>query len=251
MPLRAILFDLFDTLVDLYMERLPEVELDGRRVRYTTAALHAEVIRRADVPFETFARALAAVDRELGAPRTAQGRELPTLERFTVLAGRLGISDPSLPEALTLVHMGRIRELAQALPHHVDVLRTLRQSYRLAVCSNFSHAPTANAILEQAGLTPSFDFVGISEDVGFRKPRPEIFRACLDALGVAPEETLHVGDRLAEDVLGARKSGLRTCWITRRVADPARALAEHTGAPPDAVISDLDQLPGRLRELVW
>jgi putative hydrolase of the HAD superfamily len=85
--------------------------------------------------------------------------------------------------------------------------------------------------------------------VGFRKPRPEIFRACLDALGVAPEETLHVGDRLAEDVGGARASGLSTCWITRRVSDPARALEAHTGAHPDLVISDLQELPERLRAL--
>ncbi len=249
MPVRAILFDLFDTLVDLYIERLPEVELAGRRVRYTTAALHAEIMKRADVDFETFARALATVDRELRAEREAVGRELPTLERFTVLSERLRLADPTLPEALTRVHMGKLREHARAFPHHAEVLVALRADYRIGICSNFSHAPTAHAILEEAGLLPCLDFVGISEQVGFRKPRPEIFRACLDALGVAPGETLHVGDRLAEDVLGARASGLRSCWITRRVQDPARALAEHTGAPPDAVIADLRELPECVRNL--
>jgi HAD superfamily hydrolase (TIGR01493 family) len=249
MPLRAILFDLFDTLVDLYIERLPEVEFAGRRVRYTTAALHAEIMKRAEVDFETFARALAAVDRELRAEREGAGRELPTLERFEALAARLGLPHPDLPEALTRVHMGKLREHARGLPHHAGVLAGLRRDFRLGICSNFSHAPTARAILAEAGLAPSLDFVAISEEVGFRKPRPEIFRACLERLGVAPEETLHVGDRLAEDVVGARALGLRTCWITRRVPDPARALAEHAGAPPDEVIADLAELPERVRGL--
>jgi HAD superfamily hydrolase (TIGR01549 family) len=249
MPVRAILFDLFDTLVDLYIERLPEVEYAGRRTRYTTPALHAETVKRAPVDFETFARALSDVDRELRADRERAGRELPSLERFGALAARLGLRDPTLAEALTRVHMEKLRGQAASFPHHAGVLARLRPRFRLGVCSNFSHAPTARAILDEAGLTASLDFVGISEEVGFRKPRPEIFRACLDALGVAPEETLHVGDRLAEDVGGARASGLSTCWITRRVSDPARALEAHTGAHPDLVISDLQELPERLRAL--
>jgi FMN phosphatase YigB (HAD superfamily) len=48
-----------------------------------------------------------------------------------------------------------------------------------------------------------------------------------------------VGDNLAADVAGAAALGIRTVWITRRVADPAAALAKHTGARPDHQIADL------------
>jgi putative hydrolase of the HAD superfamily len=247
-PVRAILFDLFDTLVDLYMDRLPESSVGGRRVNYTYPALHAEILRHADVEFESFTRHLADVDRGLRASQ-AEGREVSTRARFRELAERLGLDVPGLPESLTRVHMGALRGVAYAPPHHDRVMESLRRGYRLAVCSNFSDTRTALDVLEEARLLRHFDAAVISEDVGWRKPRPEIFRACLERLDVAPEETLHVGDRLIEDVGGAGGLGLRTCWLTRRVADPEAALRDHAGPPPTLVVADLADLPEQLRGL--
>lgn len=245
---RAILFDLFDTLVDLHMERLPESHVGGQRVNYTYPALHAEILRHADVAFDSFARELADVDRGLRASQ-AEGREISTRVRFGALAERLGLEVPGLPEALTRVHMAALRGVAHVPPHHDYVMGALRGGYRLAVCSNFSDARTAREVLEEANLLRHLDAAVISEEVGWRKPRPEIFRACLERLGVAAHETLHVGDRLREDVAGAGELGLRTCWLTRRVADPEAALGEHAGPPPTLVVSDLADLPRRLADL--
>ncbi len=245
---RAILFDLFDTLVDLYMERLPESNVGGRRVSYTYPALHAEIRQHTDVAFDSFARQLADVDRGLRAAQ-AEGREISTRVRFRELAQRLGLDVPGLPEALTRVHMGALRQVAHTPPHHDAVMGSLRGAYRLAVCSNFSDARTALDVLEEAKLLRHLDAAVISEDVGWRKPRPEIFRACLDRLGVTPEETLHVGDRLREDVGGAAELGLRTCWLTRRVPEPDAALREHSGTAPTLVLADLAELPEALLSL--
>jgi hypothetical protein len=64
----------------------------------------------------------------------------------------------------------------------------------------------------------------VSDAFGLRKPRAEIFAEVVTRLGVAPAETLHVGDSLRADVAGAANAGLRTAWITRRVSDvPARS----------------------------
>jgi putative hydrolase of the HAD superfamily len=110
---------------------------------------------------------------------------------------------------------------------------------RLAVCSNFSHGETARFVLEQAGLLEHFDPVVISEDVGIRKPRAEIFEAVLERLGAAPAEVIHVGDSLTADVAGAATLGMRTAWLTRRVRDPEAALRDYEGPAPDHVIEDL------------
>ena len=93
------------------------------------------------------------------------------------------------------------------------------------------------------------DTVVISEDHGFRKPRPEIFESVLDALDVAPADALHVGDSLRADVGGASELGMRTAWITRRIEDPALALGAHAGPDPDFQIADLAELPRVLDEL--
>ena len=64
--------------------------------------------------------------------------------------------------------------------------------------------------LEEMGLAERLDVAVFSSDVGLRKPRPEIFERALVELGVAPERTLFVGDRLREDVGGAHELGMRT-----------------------------------------
>ena len=242
-----MLFDLFDTLVDLYMENLPAVEIRGQRLRSTHRALHDVIVQRADVDFESFADALRSVDRELRGRAYAEGREVPTIERFGALARSLDLDDPELAGELTAVHMQGIFEQARFLSHHVGVLKELSTGRRLGVCSNFSHAPTAHRVLEAARLHVDLATVVISEGVGYRKPRPEIFEAALAELGVPAEETVHVGDNLDADVDGASRVGMRTVWITRRVADAQAALAAHTGAEPTWIVDDLAEVPALIR----
>jgi putative hydrolase of the HAD superfamily len=57
-------------------------------------------------------------------------------------------------------------------------------------------------------LDASFDAVVVSCEVGCMKPAPEIFRLCLERLGVGPGEALFADDRL-ENVEAARRLGLR------------------------------------------
>lgn len=242
--IRAVLFDLFDTLVDLDLTRLPRHPVAGRLVPSTAGAVHAVLRRHAAVDFETFAAALADVDRHRGLHAYAEGREVPTPERFAWLLERLGIVDPGglLAGELTGAHMGMLVGLARTPAHHPALLAALRGRVRLAICSNWSWTPSALAILEGAGLREHFAALAISHDLGLRKPRPEIFAAALAALGVAPHEALHVGDNLAADVLGAAALGIRTVWITRRVGDPGGARARTPDARPDWIVRDLAEL---------
>jgi HAD superfamily hydrolase (TIGR01509 family) len=248
MLIRAVVFDLFDTLVDLVMGNPSPAKLSGSRPRTTHRALHELIVQRDAVDFETFAETLRAVDRELRARIYAEGRELPTVERFAELTRRLGLADEDLPEALTRVHMQAIYEMATYVPHHAEVLAVLGVRRSLAVCSNFSHTRTAHRVLEAAGLRAALDAIVISEQVGIRKPRPEIFEAVLHELGLTASEAIHVGDNLVADVDGAARVGMRTVWLTRRVADPPAALATHAGAEPTWIVGDLSELPSLLDE---
>ena len=116
------------------------------------------------------------------------------------------------------------------------------------MCSNFSHSETALGLLDEHQLRSHLDAVAISETVGLRKPRPEIFAAVLEDLGADPAEVLHIGDSLRADVAGAAALGIRTVWLTRRVREPERLLREHDGPAPDWQIEDLAELPAVLDE---
>ncbi len=243
-----MVFDLFDTLVDLDFDASDTTEVAGRRVHSFVLRLHQALRGRAEVDFDTFMDAVAEVDRNEGRPRYKEGREFPTLERFESVVRLLGLEDPELPEILTDAHMSGIFECVIVPPHHQKVLEHLGRGAKLGLCSNFSHSGTALRVLEEAGLRPLLEVVAISDAVGFRKPRPEIFQATLDALGVAAEETLHVGDDLRADVGGAAPLGIRTAWITRRVRDPEAKLCEWEGPHPDWTVADLAELEELVRE---
>jgi putative hydrolase of the HAD superfamily len=247
---RAVLLDLFDTLVDLPMEELPRHRVLGREIPTTAGVVHATLARHVDLPFDDFAAALAEVDQAWREEFWGRGRELPTPERFARLLARLGIDDAQgvLAAELTGAHMGMLVGLARMPAHHGAVVGALARRVPLGLCSNWSWTPAALAILEGTGLRAHLAAIAISHDVGLRKPRPELFEAALAALGVAPSDALHVGDNLDADVSGAAALGIRTVWITRRVRDPEAARARSPGAKPDWIVSDLAEIESILEK---
>ena len=242
MPIRAVLFDLFDTLVDLHYDRVSRERHAGRPIMPTARPLHAAIEEYKAVDFDRFIDVLFAVDHEILHPRYARDIEVPTEERFAAVVERLGIDAPKLSHRLTGIHMGAIRDHTVVLPQHADLLAELHGRFRLGLCSNFSHSETALSILEESGLSGYFDAIAISDEVGFRKPRSEIFEVTLERLGVGADEALHVGDNLHADVQGAAAAGIASVWITRRVPEAERRLQEFDGPAPDFVIGDLAEL---------
>jgi len=247
MAIRAVVFDLFDTLVDLLSESVPLMDYEGRKVPRFLHELHELVAERVAIDFASWLGAMREVDQAFRQSHYEQGRELPSTQRFGALLEHLDIDDPDLVERLVETHMARLCDQVRLLEHHPAVLAELRQNVRVGICSNFSHSPTAQSVLERAELLPLIDATVISDAVGIRKPRAEIFEVTLQSLDVAPEETLHVGDSLSADVAGAAALGIRTVWVTRRVGDPEQALASYEGAPPDWQVRDLAELPALVR----
>lgn len=199
-----------------------------------------------ELPLERLAAELEATDAALRPSTLDAGIELPTRERFRALATRLGVPEAevdALAGALTRVHMGVLRAAVSVPEHHEAVLRALAVERPLGLCSNCPDAATARAVLAEAGFLPHLRSIAISEEVGLRKPRPEIFEAVAAGLGLAPRELLHVGDSLGADVAGARAVGMKTVWVTRHIRDPESLLARFGQPGPDVALDDLRDLP--------
>ncbi len=158
----------------------------------------------------------------------ASGTYRPYDEIVTEAAAAVGV-DPALGERL----LSRWDEL-EPWPEAPAVLRDLARDHRIALVTNTSEALARRAA---ARLGVDVDLLLSAESVGFYKPRPEPYRAALDALGGVPAVFL-AGS--AGDVPGAEAVGLPVVWHNR-VGAPA------AGGSPLAVISSLDPLPGLLR----
>ena len=91
-----------------------------------------------------------------------------------------------------------------------ETLRRLGEpGIKMGIVSNtFVHACSLDAHLKELGLFDFFDLRIYSYQLKFRKPNKRIFLEAANRLGVGPEHTLFVGDRINKDVKGAIRAGM-------------------------------------------
>jgi HAD superfamily hydrolase (TIGR01549 family) len=128
-------------------------------------------------------------------------------------------------------------------PETLGVLKALTTRFQVALITNTQGQPVSSAhrIREFPEIEKYFQAVVVAGEDGIPpKPDPAPFRRCLQALGVAPEQAVYVGDDCRNDVCGSRDAGLHPVWIRH-----ARVKRTWPEAKVDApVITRLDELFG-------
>ncbi len=119
----------------------------------------------------------------------------------------------------------------------LGVLQGLARHYTLGALTN------GNADIYKTDAGEYFDFAFLAEEVGARKPAPDMFHAALERSGARPEEVVHVGDNPEHDIRGAQALGMRTVWMNSQGEEwPG-------GEPADRDIDNLLQLPEAIESL--
>lgn len=125
---------------------------------------------------------------------------------YSYLFEELGLQQDGLRD--TLVAATRISANWGAIrPGTREILHRIGKRYRIGVISN-SDGKIA-ALLERYQIADCFLNITDSGLVGHEKPHPAIFQAALRTMGVAPEESLYVGDLYSVDYLGATGVGMQ------------------------------------------
>lgn len=134
---------------------------------------------------------------------------------YTALIHEAGVTDPGLARALYDRH--KTPEAWHAYP---DTARTLadlsRAGVAVAVVSNI--AWDLRPLFRAHGLDEWVDVYALSYEVGAQKPDPAIFRFACDGLGLAPADTLMVGDDRTADG-GASALGARVHFVDHLPVD--------------------------------
>ena len=98
-------------------------------------------------------------------------------------------------------------------------------------------SPNQHAKCRAAGLDTLAPFIIVSEEAGYAKPDPRIFRDALEATGLAaPEEIMFIGDNPVADIDGAKRFGMRAAWLQRGRPYPADL------QPPDHTIDHVTEV---------
>ena len=85
--------------------------------------------------------------------------------------------------------------------------------HRVVLVTNTHDAAMVRGHLATLGISNAFDAIVTSVEVGFRKPRPEIYDTALAAVGARPSDAVFVGDTLVPDYLGPRAAGIDSYLI--------------------------------------
>ena len=133
------------------------------------------------------------------------------------------------------VLMEEYRRLA-AFPDVAGALAKLK-GRKLAILTNGSPDMIA-PLVEHSGL--AFDAVLSVDEVGVYKPAPEVYQLAVEALLVKKEEIGFVSSN-CWDAIGAKSFGFSVYWINR-----SNAPVDRSGFAPDAQLSSLGDLPGKL-----
>ena len=218
MPVKAVLFDAYGTLVrDEGLMLVP-----GRIVAdHSLSATVDEVFR-------------AWIDGYWDATQRVPFRTLREIQR-DILATVLRRFDVGADPAPYVDLFFELTTQVELFPEVPAVFAALGRT-RTAIVSNADREHLAAWT-----FTLPVEVVVVSEDVGAYKPDPRVFRTALERLGLAPYEVLHVGDSEVDDVKGARAAGMRVVWVNRR----GRARRPDVPAP-DFEIRDLTALPALL-----
>lgn len=232
-PLKAVLFDLDETLFDHATACRQGLEAVRRRHRALAHMTHE------DVQLE-FDRLLAELHPHVlaGALTLDEAR----VERFRRLLKSCG-AETTIAEAGEAARAYRVvyLEARQAVAGAADLLTRLRHTAKIGVVTN-------NMTMEQEDklrccrLDGLVDALVTSEAMGCAKPDVAIFQEALRRLECDACEAIMVGDSWQVDVLGARAAGIRPVWFNRfglDCPDPGLAGEIHAFEPADRVAAIL------------
>lgn len=201
--IRAVTFDLDETLFDFQscMNAGAAAVVAALGERRPAAADRATVTL-----FHELWREVTEEATKSGAPIDWPRERRRGIER---LALRCDCRDAVLVDELTDLYF-RLRH-APVLPFEdaAEAVARLSAHLPLGIISN------ANTTLEQIGLADNFRVVLNPGTSDYRKPAARIFHEAALALGCAPDELLHVGDRWEDDVAGALSAGCQAAWYRR------------------------------------
>lgn len=211
---RAVLFDVDGTLVN---------SIDG----YRLAAERAVRPYGWSVSAEAVSRALNFGDQfwDMVIPATARGdHELVAQLRRDTMAHW-----PAVLEEAVLVY-----------PGIGPILATLKAAgVRLGICT--ASQGESFQPLERAGLLEYFEEIVTAQDVRHRKPDPEGILLCMERMGIGADETVYVGDTVA-DIRASHAAGLYAVGVLTGAGSSSLL----SGAGAHRILPDLQHLPAVL-----
>lgn len=130
------------------------------------------------------------------------------------------------------------KDLEQLYPDVGKALKILSQKYKLGIIANQS-AGTQDRI-DNWNIGKYFDVVAASAELGFAKPDLRIFTTALEQANCNPQNAVMIGDRLDNDVVPAKKLGMKTVWVRQAFAKYKTVCND--SEKPDFIVNSIGEI---------
>ncbi len=243
--IKAVLFDMDDTLIDWSGQAVTGAELNQKHMGNVYLYLQERdfVLPEIDEFLLVFHDAL--IDSWTEAKKTWSGVAFADVLCTTFVDLGLDVSQINLEHIL---HAYDWQPIPGVVPYAdtLSVLETLRErDYKIGLVTNAMQPMWMRDIeLEAYGILPFLDARITSGDAGVMKPHPAIYEKVLSQLGVAADTAVFVGDRPANDIAGANEAGMISIWMK-----PFHLDHELEGVVPDYTVTQLSEILPILDEL--
>ena len=127
--------------------------------------------------------------------------------RFVLPLEHYGIHDTDLADHLSEDYVYWSPRIVRLVPGTMELLDYLKPKYHLHLITN-GFQEVQDTKLSLSGMKPYFETLTVSEEVGVKKPNPEIFQYALRKANATAEESLVIGDEMSVDIDGARNAGI-------------------------------------------
>lgn len=198
--IQAVTFDLWDTLVLNSQER--EMKAQKIREELLHNALNGKVSKK------VLARALDQSWSQIQSVRETL-KDVPTSEQLRILKKILNVEcDLEKPYTEAILYAPPCIN-----PYAKQILTQLETKKGLISNTGRTPGKVLRSLLSEMDILKFFDIAVFSNEVGFLKPHPEIFKQAAQKLGIPLSNILHVGDDRTTDVEGAHRTGMHTLLV--------------------------------------
>ena len=119
-----------------------------------------------------------------------------------------------------------------------SVLSSLHGKYKLGVIANQTLGTQER--LDNWGIGQFFDVVMASAEAGCAKPDLRLFEMALQKAKCDPSDAIMVGDRLDNDIIPAKKLGMKTVWVRQGYA--IYQCIDDESKQPDYIVDSIEEL---------
>ncbi|MBT4888363.1 MAG: HAD family hydrolase [Rhodospirillales bacterium] len=237
MTIRAVTFDLWDTIVDDDSDEPKRAAKGLRSKRDERRHLVWEALNTVEpIDLEAVVQAYDVADAASNVVWKENHINWTVDQRLRVILMGLKKTLPADTMAKLIEDTGRME--VDIPPDAIDgikeALENLSGRYKLCIVSDAIVTPGTGLrdLLELYDLKKYFDGFAFSDEVGHSKPHKSMFDSAAEQLGVELDEIVHIGDRDHNDVKGPHAIGAKAILFTATRADDrdittADAICDH------------------------